>query len=531
MKRFGMLMITLLFLGMSVPLRETTSVPTAISDREGLERIAEDPYGSYVLTADIDLKDNPWTPILFFGTFDGGGHTIGNMTVVETGKDTGKTYDGNDKIYDTVFAGLFSIAESANISHLTLLNAKIQIETNRNCFIGAIAGYTKNSTISDCTVLTRQHLTLSSVNAGIGGAVGFCENSQFNDCNIDAELIFEDINRDVLCEEFLAGVFSCGYGSVQGGSVVLRGYADVYGYAHNGGVIGMFKLSPEIRRATCSVREVTVNIEISFFEITRSRRAYCKPIIGEDAYKICRVSRNKENRFVRSESKDGVSQRPEKCDAPEYTITITNPSCTQWGYTTYTCSECGYSYCDDYTLPQHSYRTDSVAPTCDQDGSITYTCEICGDTYTEFIPSNGHSAGDWTVIKEAGVFDPGEEAKFCKYCDTILEKREIPAKGPKLVQSIRIPESEIRMMPGETACMIIQIEPIDATDNSVLYSSSDPEVAIVDEDGIVTAQNAGTATISIASADGNAETTCLVIVERKERTFSLLSFLRCAKDD
>ena len=35
----------------------------SIDSRLGLEHLQEDPYGRYVLTADIDLAGEPWTPI------------------------------------------------------------------------------------------------------------------------------------------------------------------------------------------------------------------------------------------------------------------------------------------------------------------------------------------------------------------------------------------------------------------------------------------------------------------------------------
>lgn len=59
---------------------------------------------------------------------------------------------------------------------------------------------------------------------------------------------------------------------------------------------------------------------------------------------------------------------PDACEH-EYEAVVTEPTCTEGGYTTYTCSSCGDSYVDNYTDPTgHTYV----------DGS----CSICGCSYT-----------------------------------------------------------------------------------------------------------------------------------------------------
>ena len=59
---------------------------TEINDEAGLKAIANDLNRSYVLTQNITLSDDEWTPIgtsdhPFTGTLDGGGHTIKGLTV------------------------------------------------------------------------------------------------------------------------------------------------------------------------------------------------------------------------------------------------------------------------------------------------------------------------------------------------------------------------------------------------------------------------------------------------------------------
>ena len=65
-----------------------------------------------------------------------------------------------------------------------------------------------------------------------------------------------------------------------------------------------------------------------------------------------------------------------------YTETITEPTCTAMGYTTYTCEDCGASYIGDYTDKEmHNYTKSVTYPTCTELGYTTYTCAECGDSY------------------------------------------------------------------------------------------------------------------------------------------------------
>ena len=79
--------------------------------------------------------------------------------------------------------------------------------------------------------------------------------------------------------------------------------------------------------------------------------------------------------------------------AHNYTAVVTAPTCTAMGYTTYACVDCGDTYVSDYTdkIP-HDYEAVVTEPTCTTMGFTTYTCRNCGDTYvsdyTEELPHN-----------------------------------------------------------------------------------------------------------------------------------------------
>ena len=71
-----------------------------------------------------------------------------------------------------------------------------------------------------------------------------------------------------------------------------------------------------------------------------------------------------------------------------YEKTITKePTCTEEGEATYTCTVCGYSYTEALP-PEHRYEETIIKePTCTEEGEAIYTCTICGDSYTGTVPS------------------------------------------------------------------------------------------------------------------------------------------------
>lgn len=520
-----------------------------IASREDMRLIRQDPAGSYELTADIDMGGEDWVPLPFSGQLNGNGHTLYNLTVHAPGAEMLITFDGNRKEYETVFGGLFSTVENATIRDVNLVNAVVDIETDQHCFIGALAGYAIDSTISGCTVSARNHLTISSINAGVGGFVGFSIYNMFTNCTVDAELVFTDTNQDVLCESFVGGVYSSGCGDVLDCTVRMKGYAEIYGYAHSGGVIGMIKL-PRGSFQICTLGRTTVEADISFFEITPSRRAYCDPLIGENLGGNCRPVRNKVVSYGRHESRTPVLMAPETCEAPSYAAEVIPGDCTAWGYTTYTCTGCGYSYRDSYTPPVHHYEgavtnaptcteageqtfrctlcgqsyTEPVPavghayeqivtdPTCTEEGERVFTCLSCGDRYTESIPALGHTPGDWKVEKEPQVNVPGEEQLTCAVCGEMLERREIPALPYVYVEGVTLSEKDLHLIAGQRAHLLATLTPEDATDPAVSFFSDTVSVVQVLPDGTVQALRPGTATVTATSADGHASAACSVTV-------------------
>ncbi len=132
-----------------------------------------------------------------------------------------------------------------------------------------------------------------------------------------------------------------------------------------------------------------------------------------------------------------VLVEPESVDAlgHKYAPTVTAPTCTEGGYTTYTCSVCGDSYKDDEVAATgHSEKTlAGKAATCTETGLTEgKQCTVCNTVTVpqETITAKGHSektlAGKAATCTEAGL----TEGKQCTVCNIVTVPQEtIKAKG------------------------------------------------------------------------------------------------------
>ena len=81
------------------------------------------------------------------------------------------------------------------------------------------------------------------------------------------------------------------------------------------------------------------------------------------------------------------------------------------------------------------------------------------------------------------------------------------------VTGVKLDQTELSLYTGESKTLIATVQPSDATNKNVTWSSDKPEVATV-ENGKVTAKAAGTATITVTTEDGKKTATCTVTVTR-----------------
>ena len=328
---------------------DTAGDEILISSVEELAKLRQNPTGHFRLTKDLDLGGKAWIPLDFCGYLDGDGHSLLNVKIVSTGSKSATTYDGNMKEYETVFAGFFASLENAEITNLNIVNLRATVDSDKPCFLGGIAGYMDKSVITGCSVTGELKLTANAPMFGLGGFVGF-GNGEIKESTNDMTLICIDKNAEERDEQFLGGGYGAGYVSINNCKIKVHGFDSDHGYVHNGGITGMFGLYPKGFMTDTYITNTHVVGKITFFEDNTDRRAYCEPYCGEVLnwtyeWGGCTENFEKDERF----EYDKVLL-PEMCENPEYTCAITAETDDSYGFTTYTCKSCGYSYTDNYVL-------------------------------------------------------------------------------------------------------------------------------------------------------------------------------------
>ena len=152
----------------------------------------------------------------------------------------------------------------------------------------------------------------------------------------------------------------------------------------------------------------------------------------------------------------------------DYKSSIVRPTCTEQGYTAYTC-HCGDVYKDTFTEPyghsyestvtkptciEQGYTTDTymdnytatvghtienkiVSATCTEGGYIQHTCTYCGYSYTSgHSDPKGHNFWRWEVDVQATCTQNGRESRYCTRCK-LVEERVIEAPGHQFTESVK----------------------------------------------------------------------------------------------
>ncbi|MFA6942161.1 MAG: Ig-like domain-containing protein, partial [Clostridiaceae bacterium] len=91
---------------------------------------------------------------------------------------------------------------------------------------------------------------------------------------------------------------------------------------------------------------------------------------------------------------------------------------------------------------------------------------------------------------------------------------------PQLVSGVTLNKTSDVLIIGETDNLTATVNPINATNKSVTWVSSNPKVLAVDESGKITAISQGTAVITVTTEDGNKTASCSVTVSAPSVSYS-----------
>lgn len=81
------------------------------------------------------------------------------------------------------------------------------------------------------------------------------------------------------------------------------------------------------------------------------------------------------------------------------------------------------------------------------------------------------------------------------------------------VRGVELPFAETTIDKGESLTLVPVIIPADASNKNVFFATSDAAVASVNQEGVVTANNAGSATITVTTEEGGMTASCIINVE------------------
>lgn len=90
------------------------------------------------------------------------------------------------------------------------------------------------------------------------------------------------------------------------------------------------------------------------------------------------------------------------------------------------------------------------------------------------------------------------------------------------VTGISINEQSVSLKQGEIFQLTATVQPDNATNKKVIWSSSNEVVASVNQDGLVTANSAGEVNITVTTEDGGFSTTTIVTVTKKQDDYTSL---------
>lgn len=118
------------------------------------------------------------------------------------------------------------------------------------------------------------------------------------------------------------------------------------------------------------------------------------------------------------------------------------------------------------------------------------------------------NSGKVTAVSEGTATITAKAGEQTATCTVTVTKADVA------VESVTLNPTTLTLEKGSTGTLTATVAPQNATNNTVTWSSSNPEVATV-ANGTVTAVSAGTATITVTTADGNHKATCTVTVTPK----------------
>ena len=210
-----------------------------------------------------------------------------------------------------------------------------------------------------------------------------------------------------------------------------------------------------------------------------------------------------------------------------------NPTCKEAGYSgdTY-CADCGVKIFSGQTIAKtknHNWDGGVITtePTCTERGEKTFTCTICGNTNTKKVNATGHSYGAYKVVKEPTNKRKGLKSKTCSVCGKIVYEAipktnfsptdssetnpdQNPQTSQKTTQKIKLNRRKLTLKKGKSFRLKVTLTPADSQDK-ITYKTSNKKIATVSKKGKIKAKKKGKVKITVIS--GKKKAVCTVKVK------------------
>ena len=210
-----------------------------------------------------------------------------------------------------------------------------------------------------------------------------------------------------------------------------------------------------------------------------------------------------------------------------------NPTCKEAGYSgdTY-CADCGVKIFSGQTIAKtknHNWDGGVITtePTCTERGEKTFTCTICGNTNTKKVNATGHRYGAYKVVKEPTNKRKGLKSKTCSVCGKIVYEAipktnfsptdssetnpdQNPQTSQKTTRKIKLNRRKLTLKKGKSFRLKVTLTPADSQDK-ITYKTSNKKIATVSKTGKIKAKKKGKVKITVIS--GKKKAVCTVKVK------------------